>query len=121
MKTKKIYCVYLTTNTINGKIYVGFHNTSKLNDSYIGSGTLLKRAIKKYGKTIFTKEILATFDTKEEAEAFERLIVDDDFVAREDTYNLVVGGNVCILRGEKNGFFWKKTFTKNKRSNFFST
>jgi len=41
--------IYKTTNLINNKIYVGKHNTSA-NDGYLGSGKLIKQAVKKYGK-----------------------------------------------------------------------
>lgn len=48
--------IYKTTNTINGKIYIG---KSKLNDpNYLGSGMILKQAIEKYGVHFFSKEIL---------------------------------------------------------------
>ena len=43
------YTVYKITNLINNKIYVGVHITKNLNDSYMGSGVNIKRAIKKYG------------------------------------------------------------------------
>lgn len=48
--------IYKTTNLINNKIYVGkdSHNDS----NYFGSGTILVKAIKKYGKENFKKEIL---------------------------------------------------------------
>lgn len=48
--------IYKTTNLINGKIYIGksIHN----NASYLGSGKLIKQAIKLYGTHNFTKEIL---------------------------------------------------------------
>ena len=41
------YIVYKTTNKINGKIYVGMHETNKINDVYLGSGWNLLQAINK--------------------------------------------------------------------------
>ena len=52
------YTVYKTTNLLNNKIYIGLHETEDLNDSYLGSGILLKQAIKKYGSNNFKKEIV---------------------------------------------------------------
>jgi group I intron endonuclease len=48
--------IYKTTNLINGKIYVGKDKNS--NSYYLGSGFLLKQAIKKYGKCNFKKETI---------------------------------------------------------------
>ena len=48
--------VYLTTNLINGKRYIGMDSNN--NPKYIGSGTLILKAIKKYGSDNFRKEIL---------------------------------------------------------------
>lgn len=61
------YFVYITTNLINGKQYVGDHFTDNLNDGYLGSGNRIKNAIKKYGKKNFKREILEFFNTKEKA------------------------------------------------------
>jgi group I intron endonuclease len=48
--------IYKTTNIINGKQYIG---KDKNNDPYyMGSGSDLKKAIKKYGRSVFTKEII---------------------------------------------------------------
>ena len=48
--------IYLTTNVINGKKYIGKDTKNK--NSYLGSGKFLKQAIVKYGKENFKKEIL---------------------------------------------------------------
>lgn len=88
----KYYCMYQITNLINGKIYIGIHTTNNLNDSYIGSGKLIRAAVKKYGRNQFKKEILATFASEEEMIAKEIEVVTEEFCARDDTYNVMPGG-----------------------------
>jgi len=44
------YFIYETTNIVNLKRYRGIHKTSKIEDGYLGSGTVLLNAIEKYGK-----------------------------------------------------------------------
>ena len=105
---KKYYYVYRIVNDVNGKEYIGFHSTNDMEDGYMGSGKLLKLAIEKYGIEHFKKEIVRIFDNKEEAESLERELVNEEYVNRDDTYNLSLGGNVCILFGENNGFYGKK-------------
>lgn len=48
--------VYITTNLLNGKKYIG--SDSNNDKYYYGSGVNLKKAIKKYGKRNFKKDIL---------------------------------------------------------------
>lgn len=125
------YTVYQTTNTVNDKIYIGVHKTSKIDDNYIGSGNVIKEAIKKYGRQAFKKEILFIYDNIQEAYRKENELVNKDFVEREDTYNLVCGGSVSpdydhnkprkILRGTQHPNFGKRLSeevkTKISRSN----
>jgi hypothetical protein len=48
--------VYITTNLINGKKYIGKDKNN--NPKYLGSGKAFKNAVKKYGRKNFQKEIL---------------------------------------------------------------
>lgn len=85
--------IYMTTNLINGKKYIGKHK-GELNDSYLGSGTLLLRAIKKYGKENFKKEILyISKDEKENSIKEKEFIKKYNAVNREDFYNIHEGGD----------------------------
>ena len=86
------YTIYKITNQINGKFYIGSHKTKDLNDDYMGSGKYLLVAQEKYGIKNFKKEILFVFDTAEEMFAKEAEIVNEDFLATENTYNLKKGG-----------------------------
>lgn len=87
------YIVYETINKINGKVYVGKHKTENIEkDTYIGSGNLIKRAVKKYGAENFERAVLFCAFTEEAAYEVEALIVNEEFVRRVDTYNLCTGG-----------------------------
>jgi hypothetical protein len=82
------YTVYRITNKINGKYYIGMHKTKDLDDGYMGSGKLIRRAIKKYGSDNFKKEILLVLDNEEDMKAKEAELV----VLSEETYNICDGG-----------------------------
>ncbi len=90
------YTVYQTTNSVNQKIYIGVHKTADPDDRYLGSGKVLKEAVKKYGRSAFVKIILAAYDTLEEAYAKEAELVNSEFVLRSDTYNQVCGGVTTV-------------------------
>lgn len=91
------YTVYQTTNLVSGKVYIGIHCTENPNDSYLGSGSHLRRAIRKYGKSSFRKEVLFVYDNPAEMAAKEAELVTLDFAARQDTYNLVPGGYQTVV------------------------
>lgn len=56
--------IYLTTNKINNKKYVGRKTSNVFIESYLGSGRHLKNAIKKYGKENFHVEVLEEVNDK---------------------------------------------------------
>jgi hypothetical protein len=84
------YTIYKITNQLNGKCYVGKHQTNNLNDGYMGSGKLIKRAIAKYGIENFSKEMLYVFQTEDEMNEKEAEIVTEEFC--KTSYNLCKGG-----------------------------
>ena len=89
---KKHFIIYKITNLINGKIYIGQHQTYNLDDGYMGSSIILNNAIEKYGIENFKKEIIRECENFDEMNRAEAEIVDKDFVDRSDTYNVSVGG-----------------------------
>jgi len=131
--------IYKTTNLINGKIYVG--QDSKNNPKYLGSGKILKYALKKYGLENFKKEILEYCKTIDELNEREKYWIYELSSTNKDIgYNVGFGGqsgwmlglkhsedtklNYSINRkgkliGKKNGMYGKKHSdeSKNKMSN----
>lgn len=94
--------VYQTKNLINGKTYIGRHSTNNLDDGYIGSGTLLKRAIKKHGKENFLCTHMCYFDSYVESVEEEKFLVTKDYCKKEGNYNIVEGGSNPIMYGSTN-------------------
>jgi len=95
-----IHYVYLTTNLINGKKYIGDHSTNKLNDNYIGSGRpVFKSAIKKYGRENFKREILEFFETKEEAFNAQEKYINQFNTLIPFGYNISPKGGHCKSSG----------------------
>ena len=103
------YIVYQTVNKINNKIYIGVHGTETPNDfdGYLGNGINIYRpatylnpktpfqyAVKKYGVKSFIRTTIKEFDDETEAYALETKIVNEDFLKREDVYNLALGGRL---------------------------
>lgn len=94
------YGIYKITNLTNGKMYIGQHTTSNIDDGYMGSGKIIKHAVKKYGKENFRKEWLMFCENADELDYMERVYVDQTWVDRSDTYNLNLGGD-CQRHSEQ--------------------
>lgn len=121
-----IYIVYQTVCTVNNKIYIGVHKTANLDfDGYIGCGvyindahsykypkTNFQFAVKKYGPSSFVRTTLKVFDNEIDALDLERWLVDEVFVKRPDTYNMILGG------GKLEPSNTKKTYMYDKKGNF---
>lgn len=86
--------VYLTTNNVNGKRYIGQRRLTRGHENYLGSGRLIKKAIKKYGAKSFSREILCYAGSCEELNTWEYFYV-CLYNAVEDVsfYNLRAGGD----------------------------
>ena len=99
--------IYVTVNMVNNKKYIGQHACKKENDSYLGSGKTLKKAIKKYGRENFKRITLFRADSREILDEMEKKFI-SFFRAteREDYYNIAEGGiTTRALRGDNNPFF----------------
>lgn len=94
------YTVYKITDRKTGKIYVGAHKTNNLNDSYMGSGSEIKRQYRLRGKSDFSKEILFVYDNPIDMLNKERELVDFEFTQRHDTYNIAIGGGLYRIEGK---------------------
>ena len=102
------YIVYQTTCKVNNKIYIGVHGTEQDGfDGYIGNGVSIYRpatylnpktpfqcAVKKYGVKNFIRTTIKEFDNEKDAYKLEELLVNSDFLKREDVYNLALGGRL---------------------------
>lgn len=82
--------IYKITNLINNKIYIGKDTTCDKN--YYGSGIYIKKAIDKYGKDNFTKEIIDRCDNYDELSIKEKYWI-NYYKNNNILYNLTDGGD----------------------------
>lgn len=119
---KIFHIVYQTINLVNNKIYIGIHQTATLEfDGYLGNDcwtnrpssyqnpiTLFQRAVNKYGPKSFKRSILKIFDNRQDALDLERWLVDEQFIKRPDTYNMILGGKEFIPTNAKGVYLYDK-------------
>jgi hypothetical protein len=81
--------IYKTTNKVTGRIYVGKEKNN--NPEYIGSGIILKQAIKKYGRENFSKDILQICKDKK-----EWLQAEKDWIKKLNSRDRLIGYNIAL-------------------------
>ncbi len=85
--------IYITTNLKNGKRYLGQKSFVQGWQNYLGSGNLFKKALEKYGKESFKRDIVLVCYSSDELNQVEyELSLFFDVVNSDDWYNLVLGG-----------------------------
>jgi len=97
---QKYHFLYKTTR-FDGYYYYGVHSTDDLEDGYLGSGTRLRRSIRKYGYEAHTREILKFHDSRESVLLHEKELVNEELLKDPLCLNLALGGG----GGSGNGWY----------------
>jgi group I intron endonuclease len=110
------HILYKVTNKVNGKFYVGIHSSVKLNDSYLGSGTVIKRSVAKYGKENHVKEVIVFAEDRNQLEYIESKVVNEELIAHPLCLNLKLGGKGGRILNEESKAAISKALTGIKHS-----
>jgi len=106
--------VYVTTNKINGKKYLG--KSAHGRPGYLGSGIAIQNAIRKYGKENFSRETVAYSDSLIEVAKIERqLSLEWKVVESNNWYNLKIGGVGGSSPGAKRTEETKQRISRSKK------
>lgn len=113
--------IYLTTNKLNGSIYIGKKKSSIfLGNKYLGSGKILKKAIGKYGKDNFSVVLIedcSSLDVLNDREKY--WIARYRSMNKFNLYNIADGGDggkLTPLGGNYGKRFSEETIKKLKKS-----
>lgn len=90
------YYIYLTENLVTGRKYIGKRKCKCKTDedTYLGSGKILKQAIAKYGTQNFKKTIIEVCSSEEECNNREKFWIGKfDAASNPDFYNIALGGD----------------------------
>lgn len=82
--------IYLITDTLHNKQYIGQRRGYKLDEQYYGSGRIIKDLIKKYGTNIFKREIIDYASSQEELSKKEIKYIEKYNTLYPNGYNLTL-------------------------------
>lgn len=107
--------IYITTNMVNGKRYIGQRKFNKGWKYYLGSGRALKMAISKYGKENFVRDIVDIAYSNKELNKLEYEWINNyNAVRNSNYYNLALGGGGGSMCGKHHS---KETIEKIRKAN----
>lgn len=89
---RKYHIIYKTTCLVTNKYYIGMHSTDDLEDGYMGSGQVLWKSIKKYGKEQHRCEVLEYLPDRGRLALREEELVNPDTLKDPLCMNLRTGG-----------------------------
>lgn len=102
---RKYGYVYITTNKISGKIYIGQKHSHKFVESYLGSGHILHDSIKRYGNDNFETHIISFHDSADELDEAEKY-----WIKKYNSQNREIGYNIS-----EGGIWGKCEYTKEEK------
>lgn len=115
-KDYRIYYVYVITNNLNGKTYIGQRlcpvNKTPVTDKYMGSGVRLHWSYDKHGIENFSKEIVAICHSKEIVDILEKEYIALYRSIGKAEYNVADGG----LNLDSTSDIWKENHKKTMAS-----
>lgn len=102
----------MTTNLLNGKVYIG-QRKGQYRSNYFGGGVILKKAMKKYGVTNFGRSVIAYAPDREGLNRLENTYITEcrNMFGKDNVYNIAEGGlgyTGMDLSGKNNPMFGKK-------------
>lgn len=104
--------IYVTTNIINGKKYVGQKTSNVFIKRYLGSGLYIKNAIKKYGTDCFKVELIDFAMDKKSLDILEIYYINKyNTNYKKGGYNISIGGTGA--QPGENNIMWGRFKDKN--------
>ncbi len=86
------FVVYKITQKKTCNYYIGKTSLRRWNTGYMGSGTYIRKAIRKHGRSCFKRKVLGRFKTEQEAYDLEAKLITEKELKDPLCYNIQLGG-----------------------------